>query len=130
MTNSRKAPSGEMVFQRGNLHTGEKMSSATFKPTQFRPATPEFNQLVKVRLEDFELEEDARYEAALNRGEHPPKPKKSGVTDLTQDKLRPGALYAVVTTISESIRQLVRFDLIDDEIRVVTSPDIRKVKHP
>ncbi len=71
MKDSRNAPGNETVFQRVNLHTGEKMASATFAPEQFRPATPEFNQLVKLRLEDFELEEDARYEALLNRGEHP-----------------------------------------------------------
>jgi len=43
---------------------------------------------------------------------------------------RPAARYAVVTSFSKSIRRLVRIDLIDDEIRVVASKDIRKVKNP
>lgn len=126
----RARPPQSIIFKQVQIRSGETMSSVKIKPSDYRPASPEAKKSALLHLDQVEMEETAEYEFAVERGIAGSKPQKSKVNDFGARHLPPNALKASNMAVAEILEKESLVELIDGQIRVKTSPNIRALRLP
>lgn len=126
----RARPPQSIIFKQVRIRSGEITASVKIKPSDYRPASPEAKQSAALHLDQMEMEETVEYEFAVERGIAGSKPRKSKVNDFGARHLPPNALKASSMAVAEILEKESQVEVIDGQIRVKTSPNIRALRLP